>query len=386
MGWGTKAADDRKASGSVAMISANSFWNIANFRTPLIDALVDKGYRVITAAPGFDAGWVRTHGAEAIRITIDRSGLNPIADVGLFIDYLRALRRCRPDFYLSYTAKPNIYGSMAARLCGVTSIPNVSGLGTAFIGDALFSRFVGLLYRLAFRGCPIVFFQNPDDRDLFMARKIVKPRQARLLPGSGIDLNHFKPMSPSDDHQLRFLFIGRLLGDKGVREFVEAARLIRGERPDWRFQLLGALDEGNRSGISSQELNQWIEQGLIEHLGQTDDVRPHIAAATAVVLPSYREGMPRSLLEASAMARPLIASDVPGNRQLVEHGVNGLLCGVRDPQSLADAMLQIGTMGGGKRAEMGRAGRALAERSYGVEKVITAYLEAMAQLAPAARV
>jgi glycosyltransferase involved in cell wall biosynthesis len=284
---------------------------------------------------------------------------------------------------LCYTVKPNIYGSLAARLAGVTGLPNVSGLGTAFISDNPLSRFVGFLYRLAFRGCPIIFFQNPDDRDLFLARKIVRPEQAHLLPGSGVDLDRFRPAPPPGDDQLRFLFIGRLLGAKGVRELSEAARQLKVEQPGWRLQLLGSLDEGNRSGIEAGELRRWIDEGIVEHLGHADDVRPHIAAATAVVLPSYREGLPRSLLEAAAMGRPLVASDVPGNRQLVEHGVNGLLCEARSAQSLADAIRQMGTMEAEQRAEMGRAGRTLAERSYGVELVIDAYHEALAQLAPA---
>lgn len=368
------------------LISANSFWNIVNFRIPVIDSLSKAGYGIVVAAPGADAGRGRIRGAEAVEIAIDRSGLNPLRDAWLFVSYLRLLLRYAPDYYLCYTAKPNIYGSLACRLVGIPSLPNVSGLGTAFIGDGPLSRFVGLLYRLAFRGCPIVFFQNPDDRDLFVARKIVKPGQARVLPGSGIDLDHFSPAPPCAEESMRFLFIGRLLGDKGVREFVEAARLLKQERPDWRFQLLGALDDANRSSIRPPELRQWVEQDVVEHLGQADDVRAHIAAATAVVLPSYREGLPRSLLEAAAMARPLIASDVPGNRQLVEDGVNGLLCEVRNPRSLADAMRRLGMMDPGKRAEMGRAARALVERSYGVEKVVSAYLEAMAQLAPPARV
>jgi len=370
--------------GEPILISANSFWNIANFRAGLIEALTKHGYRVIIAAPEADAVWASDHGVEAVEIAVDRSGLNPLKDAGLFLAYRRLLHRYKPDFYLSYTAKPNIYGALAARIAGVTSLPNVSGLGTAFINDGLLSAFVSLLYRLAFRRCPIVFFQNSDDRDLFLARKIVRPGQARLLPGSGVDLDHFAPAPPPlANSQLQFLFVGRLLGDKGVREFVEAARLLKNEQPGWRFQLLGSVDEGNRSGIDSHELAQWIEQGLVEHLGHADDVRPHIAASTAVVLPSYREGLPRSLLEAAAMARPLIASNVPGNRQLVEHEVNGLLCEVRNSQSLADAIRRLGTIGAERRAEMGRAGRALVERSYGLEHVVEAYLNALTPLPPA---
>jgi len=364
------------------LLSANSFWNIANFRGDLIDALVKAGYPVRIAAPDADLAWARAHAVDAVDLAIDRSGLNPVKDGFLWLDYLKLLRRTKSAYFLGFTAKPNIYGSLAAQLSGVASLPNVSGLGTAFMSDGLLTRFVSLLYRIAFRRCPIVFFQNPDDRDLFVARKIVSPDQARILPGSGIDLVHFAPAPmPTDNNGLTFLFIGRLLGDKGVREFAEAARLIRVERPGWRFQLLGDIDPGNRSGIGADEIRRWVNEGAVEHLGYSEDIRPHIARASAIVLPSYREGLPRSLLEGAAMAQPLIASDVPGNRQLVEHGVNGLLCEPRDSGSLADAMLQFGSISRERRAQMGMAGRALVEREYGVERVIAAYLGALTQLA-----
>ena len=386
MGQEKSVGDRVSALSHTVLLSANSFWNIKNFRDCLVGALVDKGHRIIIAAPDADVDWARQHGVEAVEIAVDRSGLNPLRDARLFIDYLRLFYRCAPDFYLGFTAKPNIYGSLAARLAGVRSLPNVSGLGTAFINQGSLSRFVGLLYRLAFRGCPIVFFQNPDDRDLFLARSIVTSRQAQLLPGSGVDLDRFAVAPPPEADPPRFLFIGRLLGDKGVREFVEAARLLRTGQPRWRFQLLGALDEGNRSGIGASELQQWVEHGIVEYLGHADDVRPDIAAATAVALPSYREGLPRSLLEAAAMGRPLVASNVAGNRQLIEHGVNGLLCEARNAQSLAEAILQIGMMDVNQRTRMGLAGRELVERSFSEELVIQAYLDALAQLAPAVRV
>ena len=369
------------------LLSANSIWNIINFRGRLVEALIEAGYSVRIAAPGADSKWAMARGAEATDIAIDRSGLNPLRDATLWFDYVKLIRRTKPNYFLGFTAKPNIYGSLAARLMGVASLPNVSGLGTAFMRDGLLSRFVAQLYRLAFQRCPIVFFQNPDDRELFVTGKIVRPEQARLLPGSGIDLAHFapEPMPPGDD-QPTFLFIGRLLGDKGVREFVDAARQVHSEQPGWRFQLLGDVDRCNRTGVSSSEVQGWAGEGVVEHLGHVDDIRPFIGRATAVVLPSYREGLPRSLLEGAAMARPLIASDVPGNRQLVEHGVNGLLCEVRNARSLAQAMLQLGSLGPEQRVQMGRAGRLLVEREYGVERVIRAYLNALAQLAGPARV
>ena len=364
----------------LVLISANAFWNIANFRASLVEALVSRGYRVMIAAPGQDESWASKRGAEAVGIAMERSGLNPLKDLLLLLTYRELMQSYRPSVFLGFTAKPNIYGSMAARIAGVSSLPNVSGLGTAFINPGPLSALVGLLYRIAFRACPIVFFQNPDDRDLFVARRIVRAEQARLLPGSGVNLEYFQPPSEIRDG-IRFLYVGRLLGDKGVREFVEAARLLKAEQPAWRFQLLGPIDEENRSGIGRIELDQWVADGSIEYLGETGDVRPHLAEATAVVLPSYREGLPRSLLEAAAMARPLIATDVPGNRQLVREGANGLLCQARDPHTLAEAMRNMGEMSSQGRAAMGRAARTLVERDYDERHVVTAYLDALGQLA-----
>lgn len=370
---------------AVILISANSFWNIRNFRVGLIDALAEQGWRVIIAAPGVDQEWAAERRAEAVGLSIDRSGTNPVRDFALIANYHRLILRCRPEFFLGFTAKPNIYGSLAARFSDVVCLPNVSGLGTAFINPGPLSALVGALYRLAFAKCPVVFFQNGDDSEMFVRRKIVRPDQVRLLPGSGVDLNRFRPAPPDRSAGPRFLLVGRLLGDKGIREFVEAARSLRSRHPDWRFQLLGPIDEGNRSGIAKPELDRWMDEGTIDYLGRTDDVRPFIAASTAVVLPSYREGLPRSLLEAAAMARPLIATDVPGNRRIVEHGINGLLCAVRDPASLAEAMTSIGLMEADQREAMGRAGRDMAEREFDEGRVVRAYLDAIGQLSAVAR-
>ncbi|MCL6697357.1 glycosyltransferase family 4 protein [Sphingomonas sp. NSE70-1] len=360
------------------ILSANSFWNVANFRAGLLKALAAEGFRIVIAAPQPDEEWAARHGASTNPISIDRSGLNPFRDALLFFEYLKLIRRVRPAAFIGFTAKPNIYGSLAAVICGVPSLPNVSGLGTAFIKPGPLSVIVGTLYRLAFRNCPIVFFQNPDDSELFIQRGIVRREQVRILPGSGVDLAHFSP-APTPD-AIRFLFVGRLLGDKGVREFVEAARLVRQDHPDWIFQLLGPLDEDNRSAIQRAELDQWLADGTVEYLGAVDDVRPHIAAATAIVLPSYREGLSRSLLEAAAMARPLIATDVPGNRHIVSDGNNGLLCAVRKPLSLASAIRKMGQMASGEREAMGQSGRAIVEREFSEAKVTSAYSEALAQL------
>jgi glycosyltransferase involved in cell wall biosynthesis len=372
--------DEPNEESATILMSANSFWNIRNFRAGLIDALVEQGWRVVIAAPGVDQQWSNVRRADSVEIRIDRSGTNPVRDLSLIANYHRLILRHQPKFFLGFTAKPNIYGSIAARFSGVACLPNVSGLGTAFINRGPLSALVGALYRIAFSKCPVVFFQNSDDSEMFVRRRIVRPDQVWLLPGSGVDLDRFVPPPPAHSGEPRFLFIGRLLGDKGVREFVEAARILRRSHQDWKFQLLGPIDEGNRSGVAQPELDRWLHEGVVEYLGRTEDVRPYIAESTAVVLPSYREGLPRSLLEAAAMARPLIATDVPGNRRIVEQGINGLLCKPRDHASLAQAMESVGLMDAGRREAMGRAGRIIVERAFGEKQVIRAYQDAKRQL------
>jgi glycosyltransferase involved in cell wall biosynthesis len=362
-----------RPSNPAIVISANSAWNIHNFRLPLIRALAERGWRVVIAVP--DADRLAGLDAELVDLPLDRSGMNPLADLRLLLAYVRLFRRVRPAWFLGFTMKPNIHGLLAARVTGIRAVPTISGLGTAFIGGTLLSRLVVFLCGIAFRPSPAVLFHNRDDRRLFLRRRIVRPRQARLVPGSGVDLDRFKPEPPaSSTGPARFLFVGRLIGDKGIREFVEAARLLRGRLPRCRLQVAGPLDPGNRSAICRAELDGWIAEGLVDYLGALDDVRPQVAAATAVVLPSYREGMPRSLLEAAAMGRPMIAADVPGNRQLVEHGVNGLLCVARDPASLADAIERVASMDQEKRAAMGASARARVERDFDQRIVIEAYL------------
>jgi len=363
------------------IVSANSLWNIANFRSGLIKAIAAEGFRPVIAAP-FEPGKALplSQEAELVPLGMDRSGINPFADGSLVARYLNLFRTLRPSAYLSFTIKPNIYGAFAAGLAGIPAIPNVSGLGTAFLQGGALGRLVDMLYRLAFAKCRVVFFQNPDDRALFIDRRIVSESQARLLAGSGVDLKKFTPARPPGIRPPTFLFIGRLLTDKGVREFVEAAQRTKARFPGARFQLLGGLDPGNRSAIGKDELDRWVAEHAIEYLGPTHDVRPHIAEASAVVLPSYREGLPRSLLEGGAMARPLIATDVPGCREIVKDGVTGLLCEVRSASSLAGAMARFIEMGVDQRQALGDAARAKVVSEYDERAVIDAYLEVLKPL------
>jgi glycosyltransferase involved in cell wall biosynthesis len=363
------------------VLSINAAWNIVNFRLGLIRGLQEAGHEVIAVAPA-DAASARLEalGIAFHPIAMDKKGLSPARDLALFWSYRRLLRRLRPDMFLGYTAKPNIYGSLAAQSLGMKVVNNVSGLGTAFIRGGWLLSVVSALYRIAFRRSATVFFQNPEDLDLFVGKGLVRQAQAGLLPGSGIDLVQFQPPPPRSadtGEPFRFLLVGRVIRDKGVLEYVEAARRLRPRWPGVRFQLLGFLDAENRTAISRGEVEGWIAEGLIDYHGAADDVRPHLAAADCVVLPSYREGLPRTLLEAAAMARPLIGTDVPGCRHIVHDGVNGLTCAVRDPASLAAAMERMLEAGAGQRTAWGQAARAIAERDFAEDVVIRRYLDAI---------
>lgn len=363
------------------VVAANSSWNILNFRTGLIRALTAAGYEPVVIAPYDSSSEARRRGldVEWIAVDLERSGLNPFSDLALILKYRKILSRLKPAAFLGFTIKPNIYGSIAAHSLGIPTIANISGLGTAFIRQGPLLAVVSMLYRLALKRAGTVFFQNPDDRALFVDRGLVQQDKAKLLPGSGVDLQQFAsvalPQGP-----VTFLFIGRILGDKGVRELAEAARDLSSEHLDIRVQLLGPIDEGNRTSIPRTELESWVRDGVIEYLGAADDVRPFIAKATAVVLPSYREGLPRSLLEAGAMGRPLIATDVPGCRDVVHDGVNGFLCAVRDPASLEQCMRRFAALTVEERAAMGSQSRRKIEAKFNEEVVIGAYLGALGKL------
>jgi glycosyltransferase involved in cell wall biosynthesis len=363
------------------VLAANSSWNIVNFRSGLIRALKDADYDPIVVAPTDSASDERLKAlaVQHVTVRIDRAGVYPVADLRLLWTYRLLLKQLRADAFLGYTIKPNIYGTIAARSLNIAAIPNVSGLGTAFIGRGPLEIIVTGLYRVAFRGLQTVFFQNSDDRALFVGKGIVEPAHAKLIPGSGIDAGQF-PVTPLPTGPTTFLLVARLLGDKGVREYVQAARLLRTEFPEARFQLLGPLDERNRTAISKRELDEWIAEGAVEYLGETADVRPFVARSTAVVLPSYREGMPRSLLEGAAMGRPLVATDVPGCREIAQEGRTGFLCSVRDAASLADAMRRMIIVSADERQAMGDAARARVEREFSEGLVIRAYLDALEKI------
>jgi glycosyltransferase involved in cell wall biosynthesis len=367
------------------LLTANAAWNIWNFRRPLVEALLADDCQVTVLAPEDEAAHRLSElGCRFRPLVMNVKGLNPLDDVLLATRMRRVFAAERPDAILSYTIKNNVFGALAAKSLKIPFIPNVTGLGTAFLSGRALQALVEQLYRTAFRSLPTVFFQNDDDRALFLERKLIQPAQAALLPGSGIDLVQFAPAAFPQDGPPVFLMIARLLRDKGVVEYVEAARRVRAQVPEARFQLLGAAGAANRTAIDLDTVRGWEQSHGIEYLGTCADVRPHIAVAQCVVLPSYREGAPRTLIEAAAMARPVIATDVPGCRAVVDAGQSGFLCQPRDADSLAEAMLRFLALSPGERRAMGARGRAKMEREYCHSIIVNAYHRALAGTARAA--
>ncbi|UZK69009.1 glycosyltransferase family 4 protein [Sphingomonas sp. S1-29] len=364
------------------LLSVNAAWNIVNFRAALVRALLADGHELVAAV--VDDGYlaqVEALGIRTIALPMAPRGVSPIADAILVSRYVALMRRERPDVFLGWTIKPNIYGGLAAWLTGVPAINNISGLGTAFIRSNWLTRVVRWLYRAGLRRSSTVFFQNRHDRDLFVEQRIIDPARAEILPGSGIDPDHFDParFAPPPAHPFRFLLIARLIRDKGVFEYVDAARSVQAVHPDAAFDIMGFLDVVNPTAIPRATVDGWVREGVIAYCGASPDVRPAIAAADCIVLPSYREGMSRVLLEAAAMATPAITTRVPGCADIVRDGVTGLLCEPRSAADLATKMLAMIALPREDRDRMGNTARTLATTCFSEVQVIRLYRDAIAR-------
>jgi glycosyltransferase involved in cell wall biosynthesis len=357
--------------------------SLVNFRGPLLRELVARGFSVTACAPDAPDGvraFLASIGVEYVDVPIARAGMNPIGDWATLQSLKRVINTRKPDVVLAYTAKPVIYSSLAARGAGSTRVyAMITGLGYAFGDGSWRQRLVGAgvqsLYRRALKRSAGVMFQNPDDRDLFRARGLL-PAQVpvRVINGSGVDLAHFAPQ-PLPARPV-FLLMARLLADKGVREYHAAAQRVKLRYPDARFQLAGNIDP-NPSSISAAELQAWAQEGAIEYLGKLEDVRPALAAARVYVLPSYREGTPRTVLEAMATGRPIITTDAPGCRETVVDGVNGFRVPPKDAGALAAAMIRMIEAPEIEIQRMADASLAMARDRYDVHKVNADILDFM---------
>jgi glycosyltransferase involved in cell wall biosynthesis len=357
------------------LITANSSWYILNFRGQLIRSLINAGHRItVLATQDGYTDRLRALGCAVEPLVMDTHGTSVLRELELLYTMIREFRRLRPDVVLSFTIKNNIYGALAARACGVPLVPNVSGLGPAFDKNGWLKTVVFVLYRFAFRHLPIVLFQNEDDRALFIQNGWVKEGRTRRLPGSGVDLDSFTVTPLPSGREIVFLLFARLINQKGVMEYVEAGKRLRDEGYPISCHILGFTDVDSRDAVGRERINAWIEEGAINYLGSSDDVREHISQADCVVLPSfYREGVPRSLLEAAAMGRPIVTTDVSGCRDVVDDEHTGYLCKARDIVSLAACMRRIAAMAPEERTEMGLKGRERIENLFDENIVISAY-------------
>lgn len=364
----------------VVMLVANQAWNLVNYRTGLIRALRSDGFDIIAVAPPDPVMEARLAdmGCRFAALPLDAKGLSPGGELRTCWALFRLMRRYRPAAVLSWTIKANLWGALSARLNRIPAIANVSGLGIAHDGPWLLQKLSAALYRVCLASAGTVFFQNSADRGELVDAGLVREDQAALLPGSGVDVKYFSPRAGERPSSRRYILIARLLAPKGVREFVAAARALKPELPDLTFCLAGFLDVANQSAISKAEVDQWVAEGVVEYHPAVDDVRPLLQNAEAVVLPSYyREGLSRGLLEAAAMARPIITTDLPGCREAVENGVTGFLCKARDTGSLADAIRKMALLSPTEWAAFGLAGRARIEAAFTEDVVIDRYRQAL---------
>lgn len=371
---------------SAVLVIGGQARSLTNFRGPLLRALVASGHRVIAAAPNLtrerdSAEELAKFGVRCSDVPLSRTGLNPFADLRTLAALVNLMRREKPEAVLGYAAKPVIFGTIAAAIAGVERrYALVTGLGYAFTPGpgakrGLVRSAMMRLYRTAFRRATKVFFQNNDDAVLFRELRLLPPNlQVVVVNGSGIDLTSFQP-APLPPGPTRFLLVARMLSAKGIREFVAAARMMRAQHPDAEFHLVGGLDS-NPDSIPAEEVRGWHDEGTVVWHGEVTDVRPHIAASHVFVLPSYREGTPRSVLEAMAMARPIVTTDTPGCRETVIEGENGFLVPTHSVEPLAAAMERF--VGDAALIErMGQSSRQLAERKFDVNKINAEMLREM---------
>src|SRR5258705_10634426 len=318
-------------------------------------------------------------------IDVGKSGMNPVAALRYNARVRKALKQIRPDVCLTFTIRPAIYGNMVTSRLNIQTISTITGTGPLFDSKSVSYTIARQLYKWVLKKTRFVFFPNYDDLEAFISAKYIVRQQAKRVPGSGVNYEKFAPMpfTRGRDGKFIFLYISRLIKDKGIMEYVEAASILKPKFPQAEFHVIGPLWTGNKKSltVTENELNDWIEKKWIVYQDKQKDIRPFVADADCVVMPSYREGMSNVLLEAASMARPLIATNVTGCRGIVEDGVNGLLCKVKDGKDLAEKMKQMMNIPAAEREAMGKKGREKMIREFDKKLVIQIYLQAIDEIA-----
>lgn len=343
---------------------------------PLLKSLQNDGHKIFCVALKDEySDKLLKEGFQFRAIGLNNNTTNPIEDLGTIFEYYKIYKAIKPDVICHNAIKPNIYGTIAAGLLKIPVINNISGLGTLFIKKSFSTTIAKWLYKYSQKRATKIFFQNSDDFHLFLESKLVSEHKCSVIPGSGVDTNIFDASKYTKivDNKFRFLFVGRLINDKGIREYIYAIKLLQKKYKDIEFQLLGPLYEKNSSAISNETLQEWIQEKLITYLGNTDQVASLMVNADCIVLPSYREGLSKVLIEASSMSLPIVTSDVPGCRDVVVHQVTGFLCSSRSGDDLAAKMEDMYKLNSSKREIMGRNGRNRAIALFGQDIIIKHY-------------
>ena len=353
----------------------NTSWGMVKFRQGLISKLLSDGFHLTILAPKDSLSReLETMGCEFVPIQMDNKGTSLGRDLKMMRELYRHYCRIAPNLIIHYTIKPNIYGTIAAKMAGIPSIAVITGLGYTFINHNIASYAAKRLYRLSLRFADRVCFINEDDKNTFLRENLVAKEKIEMLPGEGVNTEKFAPVAVKrEDNRFVFVLIARLLWDKGVGEYVEAARVLKKRYQNVEFDLVGFLDAKNPQAIDEAEVENWVEEGIVNYRGPVQDVRPVIAASDCVVLPSYREGISMVLMESASMQKPIIATNVPGCRDIVSHTETGFLVPLKDAKALARAMEKILHMSDAERIEMGHCAREHILREFDEKIVIRRY-------------
>lgn len=361
---------------NLILINLNTTWNIYNFRLSLIQELQKKGFKIAALAPRDRYNCkLEELGVECFHINLNPKGTNPISDLRLVYQYYKIFKELKPIIILGYTIKPNIYGNIAARLLSISTINNISGLGTLFIKNS-FATYIGkFLYKLSLASSTHVFFQNKDDQQLFIENRLVKSGITSLIPGSGVNVEKFH-CHRNKNKGIKFLFVGRLLGDKGVFEYLKAAVSVLKTHPEKEFLLVGELGSSNKTTMSKKQLEDFTNNyPQIKYLGKTDNIVSLLQSVDVMVLPSYREGLSKSLIEAASMKLPIITTNVSGCKEVVDDMFNGVLCEVKSKNSLEKAIYRMISLTEQERLEFGIKGREKVINEFSVEIVNKIYID-----------
>lgn len=356
------------------LILANNAGGLYNFRFELVSELIKQNFRVYFVVPQ-SAGdkkvqLIRSAGAKYIQVHVDRRGINPFKDIKLAVTYKRIIKDVNPDIVLTYTVKPNIYGTYAANMFKKPVIMNITGIGSSLISGKL-RYIVKNMYKYACSKAEITFFQNQGNRDFFLKNNIIVSNRTKLIPGSGVNIDMFTPLPKTkNDRIVRFLYVGRIMREKGIEEYLQVADMLTKKYQRVEFQILGSFEEEKYNGIV-------LDNDAVKYLGSSHDVRKEIREVDCIVHPSYHEGMSNALLEAAAMGKPLIASDIPGCKEIIDDESNGYLFRLKSVSSLEEKLVKFIRLNENMRLTMGKNSREKVVKEFDRNIVVKEYMEAI---------